>query len=179
MTSPNKSPAILIVEDDLDQMDLLVSFALSEIKALMDDENTNEQQSQNLKDIKILKVNNINTLEKAVRVYKNVLLAVLDCNIPDTKDGASHDQLVKTNHRITGQHKSVDIVTKHLPDTPITIISSLNRFQRTVSRYYKSEHDLNINFIPKNDQLMINRNIGHYVRQYLTSLGKSSYHRVK
>ena len=176
MTSSNNNQAILIVEDDPDQMELLVSFALSEIQSLIEDGSTTDQQSQKLKDIKILKVSNISTLEKAVSVYKGILLAVLDCNIPDTKDGTSHDQLVKTNYRITGQHKSVDIVTEHLPSTPITMISSLNRFQKIVSRYYKSEHDLNINFISKNDQLMISRNIGYYLRQYLSSMSGSSYH---
>jgi CheY-like chemotaxis protein len=173
MTSNKDNPAILIVEDDPDQMDLLVNLTLGEIQALMDDPNTNEPLSQALKDIKILKVSNVKTLEKAVSVYKNVLLALLDCNIPDSKGGDSNDQLVKTNHRITGQHRSVDLVIKHLPSTPITTISSLNRFQRTVTRHYKNEYDLDIDFISKSDLAMISKNIGDHLRQHIASLRES------
>jgi len=167
MNSTTTIPNILIVEDDSDQMDLLADFALSEIQKLVDDENMSAEQRENVKRVQIIKVGNVDSLQKAVSIYQNVLLAVLDCNIPDTKDGASHDQLVKTNHRITGQHKPVDIVTEHLPGTPITMISSLNRFQKIVSQYYESNYSLNINFISKTDQLMIKRNIGYYLRQYL------------
>jgi len=167
MKSSNNNPNLLIVEDDPDQMDLLIDLALSEIKKLIDDKNTTDEQRQIIKDIKIIKVTNIDSLQKVVTRVESVLLAVLDCNIPDTEGGTSHDQLVKTNHIVTGQHKSVDIVTEHLPNTPITVISSLDRFQKIISKHYESNHNLGINFIRKNDQLMIKRNIGYYLRQLL------------
>lgn len=165
--SSNSSPNILLLEDDTDQMDLLVNFALSEITKLIDDENTNEEQRQRIRGIQIIKIANINSLQQAVSVHKEVLLAILDCNIPDNKGSAPHDQLIKTNHVITGQHRPVDIVTENLPDTPITIISSMDRFQKIVYQYYESKHSISINFIRKNDQSMIERNIGYYLRQYL------------
>ncbi len=170
MKNSSSDPNILILEDDPDQMDLMISFALGEINKLMDDENTSDKQKQKLKSIQIIKVVDIRSLERTVSVYKGSLLAVLDCNVPDAKGGKSHDQLVKTNYKITGQHKPVDIVTEHLPNTPITMISSLNRFQRIVSQYYKSEYDLSLNFIGKSDQSMIKRNIGYYLRQYIKTL---------
>lgn len=179
MKRSNNNPTILIVEDDRDQMNLLVNFALIEIKTLIDDENTNDEERQKLKNIQIARISNISSLKKAVSICKNVLLAVLDCNIPDTKDGISHDQLVKTNYRITGQHQSVDIVTEHLPETPITIISSLDRFQKIVTQYYETKYSLSINFIRKNDPLMIGQNITHHLRQYLAAAQGSSYNEIK
>jgi CheY-like chemotaxis protein len=170
MNSSNYNPSILILEDDPDQIRLLIDFAQSEIKKLMSDKNTNDRQKQKLKNIGLIKVSNINSLRKAASTHKNVLLAILDCNTPDKKGGAAHDQLLKTNHIVTGQHKSVDIVTEHLPDTPITLISSLNRFQRTVNRYYESKHDLSINFISKNDPSKLKKDIEKCLKKYLQAL---------
>lgn len=169
MNSSQTNSKILILEDDSDQMDLLVSFAQSEIKKLSDDENINDEQRHKIENIKIIKVSNISSLQQAVSMHKDVLLAVLDCNTPDTKGGVSHDQLVKTNHRITGQHRAVDIVTDYLPDTPITIISSLDRFRIIVHKYYESKHSLNINFVSKAEPLGVRRNIRSYLREYLSA----------
>ena len=168
--SSNNNSNILILEDDLDQMDLLSHFALSEINRLIDDENTYDEQRQKIKKTRIIKVNSIDSLKKAVTLHKRVLLAVLDCNTPDAKGGVSHDQLVKTSRGITGQHKAVDIVTEHLPGTPITIISSMDRFQRIVNKHYASKHNLSINFIRKNDPMGIRENIRYYLREYLESV---------
>lgn len=99
--------------------------------------------------------------------HKNVFLAILDCNVPDKKGANAHDQLIKTNHIITGQHTSVDIVTEHLPGTPITLTSSLNRFQRTVNRYYESKFNLSIDFIKKNDPTRIRKNIEHSLNRLM------------
>lgn len=159
--------SILIAEDDPDQMNLLVDFALGEIRKLFDAEAASDEQRQKIRNIKIIPVNSIASLEKAVRLKKTVLLAILDCNMPDAKGGVAHDQFIKTKYKITGQHRSVDIVTENLPGTPVTMISSLNRFKKIVSQYYKTQHDININYIGKNDELMIKRNIGYYLRQYL------------
>lgn len=175
MDNSHNNPAILIVEDDNEQMDLLVGYALNEIKSLIDDQASDELEIQKLKDIRILKVSNISTLEKAVIRHKNIILTVLDCNIPDIKGGVPHDQLIKTNYKITGQHKSVDILSGNIPDTPITMISSLNRFRKIVTQHYFKTHGLNINFIAKSDQAMINRNIGYYIRQYISNGKETSY----
>jgi len=40
MDNFNNNPAILIVEDDIEQMNLLVDYALNEIQKLIDDEDT-------------------------------------------------------------------------------------------------------------------------------------------
>ncbi len=172
MNKPNLGKNILIVEDDVEQMDLLVSFAREEIKTILANEQTSDDQREKIKQIQIIKVNNSASLRKAVTLGKGILLAIIDCNIPDSRGSQAHDQLVKTNHAITGQHKSVDIVTKHLPDAPITMISSLDRFQKIVSQFYERNHNLSINFIRKSDQTMIKRNINYYLRQYLKPSNK-------
>lgn len=161
---------ILILEDDADQMLFLVDLAQSEVKKIISDKNISDRQRQAIKEIRIIKVSDINSLKKAVSTHKNIMLAILDCNTPDAKGSAPHDQLVKTNYRITGQHKSVDVVIKHIPDTPITLISSLDRFQRTVYRYYENKYILSINFIRKSDSSGISENFEHYLREYLTSI---------
>ena len=163
----NTDPSVLILEDDPDQMNILVSFMHSEIKKLLIDANLNEEQKQNLQTVQIISANNIKSLQELVSTHSNVLLAILDCNIPDEEGGVAHDQFIKTNHIITGQHKPVEILIKNLPDTPITMISSMNRFQRTVNKYYKTKHNLNINFIPKNEGAVLEKNIRYYLRKYL------------
>lgn len=170
MNSSDNRPNILILEDDNDQMLLLIDFALAEISKLIDDEKTTDEQREILVNIQIVKVTDIDSLQKAVSINKGTLLALLDCNTPDTKDGIAHNQLVKTNHVITGQHKAVDIVTKHLPATPITMISSMNRFRTIVNRFYGSKYNLSINFVPKNDALKIQKNIRYYIRQHLKAV---------
>jgi len=171
MKSPNNNSNILILEDDLDQMRLLVTLAQNEIIKITDDDSVNDTQKQRIKDVGIIKVSNTNSLEKAALIHKNVLLTVLDCNAPDNKGGVAHDQLVKTNHKITGQHHSVDIITKQLPDTPITLVSSLDRFSRTVNRYYENKYNLRINFIRKSDLSAIAKNFERHLREYLRSIG--------
>jgi len=166
-TQNQNNSHILIVEDDIDQMGLLVDFAQTEIKRIIDNENTSDEQKQKARNIKIITATNIRSLLKAVQMHKNVLLAVLDCNLPDTRGGAPHDQFIKSNHKLTGQHRAVDIVSRGLPSTPITMISSLNRFQRIVNQYYTNTHNISINFIRKKDAPIIQNNIGLYLRQHL------------
>lgn len=163
----NTKSNILIAEDDPDQKSLLVNFALDEIRMLIQNVNTSEEKKQQLKNIKIISASDIKSLRKAASTHEHALMALLDCNIPDEKGGKPHDQFVKTNHKITGQHKSVDIVLELLPGTPITMVSSMNRFQKIVTQYYQKEFDFSINFISKKDILMIQRNIRYYLRQYL------------
>ena len=163
-----KNPKLLIVEDDEEQIELLVSFALSEIQKLLDHENTSEQKRLILQSISILKVRDVASLKKAVSSQNEFLLALLDCNLPDIEGHPSHDQLIQTNYRITGQHKPIDLVLKYSPSTPITMISSFNRFQSLLNQFYESKHNLSINFIRKSDQSRIRRNIAYYLRQYLS-----------
>ncbi|MBL4670912.1 MAG: hypothetical protein JKX81_01530 [Arenicella sp.] len=170
MKPNNVNSNILILEDDLDQMKFLVSLTRSEMRKIISDETTSDRQRRRIRGIQIIKVSNTNSLRKAASMYKNVLLAVLDCNAPDTKGGTAHDQLVKTKHLVTGQHSAVDIATVNLPDTPITLISSFDRFHRTVNRYYESKHDLTIEFVRKNDPAKISENIEHHLTRYLNSI---------
>lgn len=158
---------IIIIEDDPEQMSLLSNFARSALHEISSSENIEDDQRQKIKEIKLITATNIHALEQAVQIHKNVLLAILDCNIPDNNGGQPHDQFVKTNYKITGQHKAVDIVTKHLPSTPITMISSMNRFQKIVTQYYENKHNLNINFIRKSDFNIIKKNIGYYLRKHI------------
>lgn len=166
---PGKSydPTILIVEDDVDQKDLLVGFAESELKKILNDKKINDQQKQKIRKIKIISVKDIDSLQLAVSIHKKVVLATLDCNIPDVKGGAANDQFIKKNHVITGRHKSIDILIEHSPNTPITMISSLDRFKRIVTKYYKNKYNLDINFIRKKEALIIQGNIRYYLRQYM------------
>lgn len=156
---------ILIVEDDPDQMAMLVDFAENELKRLISGDHISPSKKEKLKNVKLLTASNINSLKNAASDHSNVLLALLDGNIPDTKGGVAHDQFIKTGHKITGQHKCVDIVSEHLPNTPVTMISSMTRFQKIVHQYYKNRHDLSINFIRKKDTSIIQRNIAFYLRQ--------------
>ena len=151
MSKRSEKPIILILEDDQDQMDLLTALTLGEAQKLLNDTSIDDSRKQNIKNVNIISVGDINSLHKAVLVYKNVLLAILDCNVPDTKHTPAHDQLIKTNHRITGQHKAVDLVVKNLPETPIAITSSWDRFRIIVGRYYQSKYNLTINFVRKSD----------------------------
>jgi len=148
-------------------MDILVDFTVGEINKLFEDQNTNDAQIEKLKSIQLLKVSNIRSLEKAASTYKGSIIAILDANTPHKKGGKTNDHLVKTNHKITGQHRAVDLIVEHSPGTPITMISSQNRFQRIVTNYYKDNYSFNVNFINKTDLSKIKRNIGYYLRQYL------------
>jgi len=164
------TPYILLVEDDPEQMDLVIILAQAETKKLLESDATNQRQKEEIERIQLIKASNIEALEQAISLHKGALLALMDCNIPDEKDSIANDQFVKDNRRITGQHRSVDLALEHLPDTPITMISSLNRFEKMIQRYYESKHNLHINFISKKNQLMISRNIAYYLRQHIKKL---------
>jgi len=171
MNSSDNNAKIIFVEDDDDQMELLILSALDEISELIANTNTTEAHRELLKNLKILKVSNLQALEKAVTEHKGIFLAVLDCNIPDKKGDAPNDQLVQVNHRITGQHRGVEVVTDNLPDASITLISSMYRFKKIVYQYYELNYDINITFIGKDDPEMIQRNIGYRLRQFLRKVG--------
>lgn len=167
--SNNTRPTILIAEDDREQMDVLGQLIVDELKKLTDSDSTSESRLERLKQVQIAKVTNISDLKKVVEANSNLILAVMDCNMPDVSGGEPDDQFVKINHRIIGQHNAVDAVISKQPVVPITMISSLNRFRNLVTRFYKSKHDISINFISKSEQTMIRRNIAYYIRQYLRS----------
>ena len=168
--SSDNSAYLLILEDDLDQMNFIVDIARDEVRRLVRDQNLSERQKDIVRNIGVIEVSNILELQKAASAYDNILLALLDCNIPDTPNSAPHDQLLKTNHSITGQHRSVDIVTQYLPEVPITLMSSLDRFRRLVSRYYERKHDLSINFVSKSDPVKMRENFQFYLKEYLASI---------
>jgi len=169
-TSPSKennNAYILILEDDPDQLEMLTSLALAELQYIVDDENASPAIEEKITNIRIISVSNIDGLTKVSEKYAPVLLALLDGNTPDEKGGKPHDQFVKKNHVITGKHRAIEIVKNTLPNTPITMISTLDRFKKIVFKYYNTEHELNINFINKNDKEMIGKNIAYYLRQHL------------
>ena len=158
---------ILILEDDPDQMQMLTSFALNELQKFVDNIDTSEEKKEKIANVKIISVTCIDALRKVSEKYDQVLLALLDGNTPDEKGGDPHDQFIKSNHQITGEHQAIEIVKKMLPNTPITMISTLDRFRKLVFKHYNTQHEMNINFINKSDQEMIGNNIGYYLRQYL------------
>ncbi len=164
------NPKVLILEDDADQMHFLAALALGEIAALVDDDNTSDSQREALRSIKVLKIPDIESLEKASLFYKGVIFTILDCHTPYNADSEANDQFVKTGYTITGRHKAVDVVMKRLPNVPITLVSSSHRFQRTVSRYYKNKYDININFISKNEHNVIAKNMAYYLRQHMRQI---------
>ncbi len=158
-------PIIVIVEDDPDQMLLLADFVLSEIRQLKDKPSTNLAQQEWLKSVRVVKVSNARALKQVAMAHDNAILVVLDCNIPDQPGGEANDQFAADNHVITGQHKSVDLLVKYLPDAPLTLISSMNRFRSTVTNYYRDKHGIELAFLSKNDAAKIKKNIGYYLRR--------------
>jgi len=167
--APNASEKsyLLILEDDPDQMEMLVSFAMQEMHKLFQNDDLNQKYKEKIVNMSVISVTSIESLKNQVTQNKNILFALLDCNTPDSKGDKPHDQFVKKGYQITGQHKAVDLVMTHLPNTPITMISSFNRFQKIVLNHYDKTHNLTMNFIKKKDHLMIKNNINYYLRQHL------------
>jgi len=165
--SASEKSYLLILEDDPEQMVMLIDFAMQEMHKLFKNKDLDQQKKERIMQMSVISASSIDSLETQITKNKNILFALLDCNTPDYKDTKPHDQFIKKGHQITGQHKAVDLVTKHLPNTPITMISSFSRFQKIVLNYYESKHNLMINFIKKKDHLMIKNNINYYLRQHL------------
>ncbi|NNC99987.1 MAG: hypothetical protein HKN85_07390 [Gammaproteobacteria bacterium] len=161
-------PSILIVEDDVDQLDMLVHFVSSEVKAILNDEEIPKHQREKLKTFNIMKVSEMKSLQQAVEFTNNVIVTLLDCNIPDRKGIAPEDQFKKDDKQlITGQHHAVDLIAQHLPDTPITLISSMRRFQKTITRFYESNSDLKLKFISKDDGTKIREDVRNHLLKYV------------
>ncbi len=169
MENEKDSHKILILEDDQDQMDFLVNIAQQEIQKRLHNLESNDNQVDK---IVIVKLTNLQSLKKAVSSYDKVILALMDCNIPDRRGGKSNDQLVKTNYKITGQHNAVDTVLEKMSDVPITLISAKNRFKKIIRQYYESNLDITINFIKKEDHDVIAKNIRYYLNMYLNRLNQ-------
>lgn len=169
MKSPYDNPKILILEDDPDQMAFLIDATKAEVTEYVENESPNSQQLRSLNNIQLIKVSNVGSLNKAVSIHKDVILAILDCNTPDSIDGKPHDQLIKTKHKITGQHRAVDIVIQQLPDTPILLTSSLNRFRKIIYQYYENNHGVDLRFIRKSNPQKLGRNIKEHLSRYLSS----------
>ncbi len=164
----NHDPSVLIVEDDAEQLDLLVGFVASEVTKLLKDEKTTPEQRKKLTPFNLLRVSELKSLEQAVISNKNVIMALLDCHIPDEQGAPAHDQFVmKDDHTVTGQHRSVDLIAQHLPGTPIMLISSMRRFQKTVIQHYKNDDSLKLEFISKDNRESIKQSIRSRLRQYV------------
>ena len=164
----SNNPSILIVEDDSDQLKMLVSLTAGEIKVILKDGSTPKDMREKLKSFDIITVSEMKSLEQAVDFNENVILALLDCNLPDRKGETAFDQFVKNDKQIiTGQHKAVDVIARGLPETPITLISAKRRFQRTIAQFYKSNQDLKLEFISKDDSARIQESIKHHLRKYV------------
>ena len=162
-------PAIFILEDDVDQMALLAQLILIEVKALKEDHSTSDQQLARLNRLQIIKVGDLLTLRKACKNFKNIVFSLVDCNIPDDKNSVPHDQFVKKNHLVTGQHRSVDLISRSAPNAPITLMSSMDRFQRLVVRYYEDNTDLVIKFVSKREKSKLSHAVSTHLKDYMGS----------
>ena len=167
MKRPFDNPKIIILEDDPDQMAFLSDLVEAEVDQYIKNEQPNKIQTESLKKTQLIRVSNVSSLRKALSLHKDIAFAILDCNTPDTSDGKAHDQLLKTNHKITGQHKAVDTVMKYIPNTPVLLTSSLNRFRRIIYQYYVKNHALDILFVRKANPDKLSRNIKRLLEQYL------------
>ena len=78
-------PSILIVEDDPDQLEMLVRLAILEIKSLLADDTLPSRAREKILSFNIIKVPEMKSLKRAVSFNKNVVLAIVDCNLPDEK----------------------------------------------------------------------------------------------
>lgn len=168
-SNESASNAVLIVEDDPDQMDLLVGLAEEQINKLLVDKSLSLDDKRDLKDIEVQTSSNIESLEKLLKSGVNVVFALVDCNLPDSEGGESNDQFVLENYRITGQHRSVDLLVKFLPETPITLISSYSRFQKMVIQHYRKHHDFELDFVKKWEAEKIQQAIENGLRASLAS----------
>lgn len=142
---------ILILEDDPDQMDLFLGLVTTELQKLVDDEELSAERRSQFKQFGIIKVNNIETLKRVTREYNNVAFVILDCNVPERRGKPPEDQFIKKKHRITGQHRSVDIVINGFNSPPILLTSSMDRFKTIVMQYYRNRENLNLRFVRKSD----------------------------
>ena len=147
----SKQDYILILEDDADQMQLLVGLVMEQLRILVDDVSMSTEQRARLKRVGVVKVTSIDSLKRAIEQYKSALVAILDCNVPDRRGEFPKDQFIKSKHRITGQHVSVDLVHGNMKDTQIILTSSMNRFKVLVSQHYKQQEDLDLSFVNKAD----------------------------
>lgn len=167
MKNESLKKTLFVIEDDPDQMAMMIAAVRDEIEQLQSDKNTTQSDMVKLQSLGIVKISNLETLRNALQKNLKPMLAIMDCNLPDTSDGAAHDQLVKVNHRITGAHNAIELIIAASPETPITMISSMNRFLSVVHRYYAKQSNLDVNFISKTEPKKIKRNITYYLRQYL------------
>ena len=170
----NHTPVVLVVEDDVDQLDMLAEIVLDEVRSLLHKSDSSTIQQQVLRSIKVVKVTNAAQLAKSLVAFENIVLAILDCNIPDNLGERPHDQFVIENHRITGQHKSVDLVIEKSPEADLVLISSMKRFQRTVLKYYKNHRAMQLKFFDKSDAV----NLKSIVRSSLTKFAQGTKFRT-
>jgi len=151
LSSTDEQAYVLILEDDPDQMDLFVGLVMNELRQLIDADDTPDDIKSRFKRVGILKLNNIESLKRAAKEYQGVVLMIMDCNVPARRGKPPEDQFIKEKHRITGQHRSVDIALKDFRGAPIILTSSMDRFKTMVTQYYRNQADLNLRFFRKSD----------------------------
>lgn len=160
-------PAIFVLEDDIDQMRLLTQLIMIEVKTLKQHHSLSDAQLERLSSLQIIKIGDLLTLRKACQNFKNIAFSLVDCNIPDDKNSVPHDQFVKINHLVTGRHRSVDLISQCAPEAPITLMSSMDRFQRLVIRYYEDQAGLVIKFVSKREKSKLSIAIATHLQAYL------------
>jgi CheY-like chemotaxis protein len=143
--------AVLLVDDDPEQLEMLGLLTLNEIQVLLNDVSVNERRKRELAAIKVIKVGDQRSLRRVVEGDTEIVLTVLDCNLPEKKGESPIDQFEKKNHVITGQHRSVDIILANQPAMPILLVSTFDRFRNLVINYYKGSKGINLGFVKKND----------------------------
>ena len=142
---------ILVLEDDEEQVEFFVEMIMAQVSVLLDDPEITQSHKTRLKNLSIIKVTNVSSLNTVVEKYDSAVLAILDGNVPDREGGFPKDQFIKSNHRITGQHASVDRVYKGMQGTPIILTSSMDRFKIIVTSYYRKFKDIDLRFVRKGD----------------------------
>jgi len=155
---------ILVLEDDKEQAEFFVEMIMGQVSVLLEDPELTESHKVRLKNLSIIKVSNIGSLNTVVEKYSGAVLAILDGNVPDREGGFPKDQFIKSNHRITGQHASVDRVYKGMKGTPIILTSSMDRFKIIVTSYYRKFKDLDLRFVRKGDLDGLNSAIFNHLK---------------
>ena len=153
-----------MLEDDKEQVEFFVELIMGQVSLLLEDPGLTQSHKARLKNLSIIKVSNVDSLNTVVEKYDSAVLAILDGNVPDREGGFPRDQFIKSNHRITGQHASVDRVYKGMQGTPIILTSSMDRFKIIVTSYYRKFKDIDLRFVRKGDLDGLNSAILNHLR---------------
>ena len=159
--------AILIVEDDENQMELLSANVVNELHHLLRDSSLSETQRDKLTGAKIVKIGDLRSLKEVAESDLEIILTVLDCQIPSRKGATPTDQFEKQEHLITGQYRSVDLLVDNHPKSPVLLISALDRFRNPVIQFYKSVHRANLGFVHKRNPEKISSRVREHLQAWV------------